>query len=1357
MNRIFYDIESLKNLFTIAFWYPDGRPNHTYAVPRTTSATEDPTPVLEIYALADAGADNDLTPILSSPTFQQRLKERVFERNPALLTESCEPRIDYYDLRQIESVLSLIRVVGVNTRRDPIRILSPENDIVYDGNNFAYDFEDGGVIMVSNEKTHELVPNAQGRKRVFLPGHDTYIMGYNSYNYDTTMLAYYLSSILTPVENLDERSELEREVSRTQSAINAAKRDIDRYKHLVATEKSNIAYCENQLQACQTQAAPHTANVQAVIVEFNRKLKMAQSNLRTYEHHLQLFQKSLDDNTAREQKASDALKRQENTENCYRIDVDGITAADLREFNDGLFSEGFIDRMYALIRYPAWNEYGEKIVQKANLPKFIAARHGHDKRVSKDIATEDIIPWPLLVNPAFNAQHGGTYVTAGGDLPKSPSKATLGDSIRRFWLATGRHIDVARLNEKQNHVGLKRLLGILGLQIFEDEVVAQDEPLPADFEKVLKLLAYNASDVINLRYLFEDGNYRAPFENKAMILEEYRETIFQGDDRSNPAKNIVEDRKHVRWNRLTVDSTSQQIITSALCPNTKQPLPDSKELSLVYPDKKTAEELNGAIQPRDILDETVAFFNDNVLPRITDPEIRALAKRQATNFFGHYEWMRGKNFDKGKNYRQLYNPNDVEIKDFSYDLPGIGTCLLYFNGDGTPSSCYAIISEGGVHGAEYDQKLWEHDLKSYQLAQAVIKEAQDLYGTGDEGALNLINNGVKVISRSPISEPDDPNTPHRFCDDNLHYAKDLLTSNSTKKAASWKQFSAPELFSLVPVKPETKARLDRLGTRQGKPFPKDIRSDRLNTRYNFTSAVRANHDDFSSYYPSLLRNMRAFYNSVLGYDRYGELYEQKQTFGKYQKHPELAPANERKKIADLVEPEQKRYWTRRRNGVKLMLNAGSGAGDASFDNAIRMNNRVIAMRMIGQMFTWRIAQAQTLEGGYVPSTNTDGLYTVMEKVRHNEVLEREANTIGVEIEPEPLMLITKDANNRVEFEVNDIDPTTASVFDLSITRYHILSAGGAELSCYRGPSTATSIAHPALYDWTMIYYLMNKMQAAIDQAKQDNTDEDAAIKASFREPAQTDFIKKLIEYRLSMSGFMPRDGMYVNPTTNTERPIAPGDPTDPSQDDIWEALRDDYNAAVVDVLRCIQQMVASSPSKYSYVIARDIDENGETPDSWYNVQHYNRVFPIKADMQALLKHEGFNTVYLQRAVASKSSSNPSDVAMNLIMEIDSTFHDPTDFVQLGRTATLNKITGFPNNQPAVILNDDLACMPMRHKALLLTAIDIDYLVGEIADKYEKNWRNGNRSTPKWESIIARHDELEEKYKTVPAKDDENHG
>ena len=41
----------------------------------------------------------------------------------------------------------------------------------------------------------------------------------------------------------------------------------------------------------------------------------------------------------------------------------------------------------------------------------------------------------------------------------------------------------------------------------------------------------------------------------------------------------------------------------------------------------------------------------------------------------------------------------------------------------------------------------------------------------------------------------------------------------------------------------------------------------LTKKYNFTSADEANHEDFTSYYPNLLRMMMAFFNKGLGYER----------------------------------------------------------------------------------------------------------------------------------------------------------------------------------------------------------------------------------------------------------------------------------------------------------------------------------------------------------------------------------------------------------------------------------------------------------------------------------------------------------
>ena len=146
-----------------------------------------------------------------------------------------------------------------------------------------------------------------------------------------------------------------------------------------------------------------------------------------------------------------------------------------------------------------------------------------------------------------------------------------------------------------------------------------------------------------------------------------------------------------------------------------------------------------------------------------------------------------------------------------------------------------------------------------------------------------------------------------------------------------------------------------------------------------------------------------------------------------------------------------------REGTKLILNSASGAADANFESNIRMNNTIISMRIIGQLFSWRIGQAQTIEGAKITSTNTDGLYSILDATINDPILARESADIGVEIEPEPTYLISKDSNNRIE-----MDPNTGEV----------QSASGGTLGCRKGPNPAKSLAHPAIIDWALTEYLI---------------------------------------------------------------------------------------------------------------------------------------------------------------------------------------------------------------------------------------------------------------------------------------------
>ena len=129
---------------------------------------------------------------------------------------------------------------------------------------------------------------------------------------------------------------------------------------------------------------------------------------------------------------------------------------------------------------------------------------------------------------------------------------------------------------------------------------------------------------------------------------------------------------------------------------------------------------------------------------------------------------------------------------------------------------------------------------------------------------------------------------------------------------------------------------------------------------------------------------------------------------------------------------------------------------SSINDGIRLAN-VCEHPTITQLFSFRIGAAQTLKGAKITSTNTDGLYSVLEAERNNVILAEEAKNISVEIEPEPVYLISKDSNNRAE-----INAETGV----------ITSASGGTLSCRKEPVPTKSLNHPAIIDWALTEYLL---------------------------------------------------------------------------------------------------------------------------------------------------------------------------------------------------------------------------------------------------------------------------------------------
>lgn len=569
--------------------------------------------------------------------------------------------------------------------------------------------------------------------------------------------------------------------------------------------------------------------------------------------------------------------------------------------------------------------------------------------------------------------------------------------IRRNMLLSGRHLDVARLNEKQSKVALKRLLGMLGYQILESDKLKPKQSVIQTLDELLDLIAYNVSDIVNLKMLFYHPFYQAQFELKLGLLHTYPELIYEKKE-NEYAPNISQ--YTIRKDRLNINSSSAQFATKSLCPYDH--IKDIPVVSFNYPAEEKAKELG--VKQVNVLEETKNFFFN----LYQGPQFENI-RQKFMLVYNYYKSIEGKNFNDSKGYQADYIDGceglDLSVHNLK-DVPKItideGSFMPYFDKDGNPTSCYVIFSTGGVHGAEYNKALYDADCLLYEQSQRDLEEVKALYP-----------NPVDLRKAKTVTLADGRE---------LEYKIFLKSGKRVAESEYREELMAKPILASTNTKDMTE----------------------LNKRYTWTSADEAHHEDFTSYYPNLLRMMRAFYNDGLGYDRYAEIFQQKEDYGRLMKDKSL--------------PEAKRdHYRILREGTKLILNSASGAADTLFENNIRANNQIISMRIIGQLFSWRIGQAQVYHGSKVISTNTDGLYSVMEKTLNNQILEKESKDIGVAIEPEPMFLISKDTNNRIE---------------LTKKNGKIVGASGGTLGCRKGPNPTKALAHSAIIDWALAEYLI---------------------------------------------------------------------------------------------------------------------------------------------------------------------------------------------------------------------------------------------------------------------------------------------
>ncbi|MFF3127006.1 hypothetical protein ACFVRD_32940 [Streptomyces sp. NPDC057908] len=854
--------------------------------------------------------------------------------------------------------------------------------------------------------------------------------------------------------------------------------------------------------------------------------------------------------------------------------------------------------------------------------------------------------------------------------------------IRRAMMHSGRHLDVARLNELQVKVSLKRLLGMLGHQIKESEKLSHDTSI-STIEELHELLAYNVSDCLGLAQLFQHPAYASNFDLKAGLLAQYSETVY--------AKN-----GSVRRDRLTIDSSSAKFVGRILAPYTV--LNDIESVSFLYPAKEVADERG--ISQVNVLDECVRFFEENVAP---DPgkdaaatPAQAEAHRQFMQVVDYYRSIEGQNFNDSEEYRDLFSLPAKSLRE----LPKTPNNVPYFHRDASPSSCFATFSTGGIHGAEANMTVFDADSFEHREQAAMIGIARLFYpnakdfvaeakrqhnllalpdGTAVDKRLVLLGSDPgKVKYRKP--KKDDPDQAEQIARAQAQVpdpAQLLATQRPDAEALHLRLADGTMLDGKV-VLAVTSAVKAVYRDEPAKKAPalftaKADKSTKLHPKFARTSAGLVIHEDFTSYYPNLLRNMKAFYNPELGEDRYTTIFFEKERLGLEMKKPGISS-------------EEKARLTTLRNGTKLILNSASGAADAGHRTPIRMNNRTISMRILGQLFSWRIGQAQTLAGARIISTNTDGLYSVVggengfDETTNNRVLAEQQAAIGIDIEPELMFLISKDSNNRLELE----SPSE----DRSVADSPIITASGGTLACHAGPTPMKSLAHPAVIDFALARYL----QTVASRGEE-----------ALTQPFDSALGRKMIE-----------------------EAIGPAD--------------------LVRTLLLFQNVLAASRGKVTYPFAADPvsagpdrDDNEDSDAQLANpraLQMVNRVFIVHDGTDGAVSLHNAGAWKVTPASQSKRRESGSagvrrdPVALEILRHhgwaknrSEASTSDGLRLLPDDQDVVVRRVNGIDPSWSMVVVNDDLRTLPASRVERLIGALALDIYTRMLDETFTKNWRN----------------------------------
>ena len=558
----------------------------------------------------------------------------------------------------------------------------------------------------------------------------------------------------------------------------------------------------------------------------------------------------------------------------------------------------------------------------------------------------------------------------------------------------GNQIDAVFLNEKMIDNG-RPTIGLKTMVGMKGGSIIESESNTSGFSKnIYKDTLYNINDISELKDVVFPDTMEQTLTVRKGLLERY--------------PSLAE-------NGVTPNSSSAKFVEFIVSPD--KPIEDTPVVSYLYPAKHTAEKLG--VEQKDMLEDTKDWYMREVYAKVAQHNPKA-AKRHLAKFLSIYEFyasFRGKNFNESTRHLMRYGIPAEPKSARRERMLTYGTFIPLIDKYGNDSYTYENFSFGGIHGAEIFRNQLDNDRKR-------IKELRDKYKyiskiPAEEKVPQALMNLIKAQSRTPFGDYPQYLTheiPYFF--DNTEECDEIVD---------------PEDFTPFMVQYKTDK---KTGNRTG--------GEKLIERYKYTSAGYSVHQDFAGYYPMLLINMGAFYDGN-GRDTYEEVYNLR-----------IAIKSKLKTLKF-----GSREWIETniiQEGYKLVLNSASGALDAGFDTNLRGNNKAMAMRILGQLFTFRIAARLAIEGATVPSSNTDGIYVFnIDEDLNKQLVDAELEALYVKIDPEPLYLVSKDTNNRMEMEDGEVK-----------------SAKGGSLTAWQGPTITQRLTHPALSDNVLTRYLQNE-------------------------------------------------------------------------------------------------------------------------------------------------------------------------------------------------------------------------------------------------------------------------------------------